>query len=262
MLNTAIRAAKAASKIQLENLGKITSSHIDTKKQFDFVTFVDKTSEAAIIETIQKEYPAHSFYGEESHKHDGGGHRWIIDPLDGTTNYIHGIPVFAVSIALEVNHEIVLGVIYDPTRDELFTAEKGKGAFLNGDAIQVSDIDDLGLGLITTGFPFRAKEYIDIYLRSFKEVLFKASGVRRLGAAALDFCYIACGRCEGFWEINLGPWDVAAGSIIIKEAGGKITDFSGGNNPVWTGNVVASNTILHHELLQTVQNVFKGQIDK
>lgn len=262
MRDTAIRAAKAASKIQLENLGKISAGQIDTKKQFDFVTFVDKTSESTIIETIRTEFPDHQFYGEESHKEEGGGHRWIIDPLDGTTNYIHGIPFFSISIALEVEHEIVLGVVYDPVRDEMFVAEKGKGTTLNDQPVRVSAITDPAVSLITTGFPFRAKEYIDIYQRSFKDILFQASGVRRMGSAALDFSYIACGRSEGFWEIKLGPWDVAAGSLLVREAGGVITDFSGGDEYIWTGNVVASNGHLHDMLLGSVQKVFAGTIDK
>ena len=262
MKQTAINAALEAGKILRANLGTLKSEQIDLKRKFDYVTRVDRQSEETIIGIIKSDFPDHSFLAEESLRDKKGGYRWIIDPLDGTTNYIHTYPVFAISIALEHEGEIVLGVIYDPTRDELFVAEKGKGATLNGHPIHVSEIDEPSLCLLTTGFPFRSKDYIDLYLESFKRLFFKMSGVRRLGAVALDFCYLAAGRAEGFWEIGLSPWDVAAGYLILKEAGGEMTDFAGGDQPIWTGNVVASNGLIHNHILEVVQDVFKGHIEK
>ncbi|MBN2410413.1 inositol monophosphatase [candidate division KSB1 bacterium] len=262
MKNIAIKAALAASKILKENFGRITSTQIDLKRQFDFVTFVDKSSEQEIIRIIREQYPDHKFYAEESDKDESGGYRWIIDPLDGTTNYIHGFPAFSISIALEYNKEIILGVIYDPMREELFVAEKGKGATLNDKTIRVSDIADPALSLLTTGFPFRAKNYLELYQESFRQLFLKMSGIRRIGSVALDFSYLACGRCEGFWEIGLSPWDIAAGYLIIREAGGLMTDFAGEDCPVWTGNVVASNGHLHEAIIRVVKDVFAGTIDK
>jgi len=262
MKEIAIKAALEASKILKENFGKISSSQIDLKRQFDFVTYVDTSAEQKIIQVIKNDYPDHKFYAEESDKDESGGYRWIIDPLDGTTNYIHGNPVFAISIALEYDKKIILGVIYDPMRDELFTAEKDKGATLNGKAIQVSEIADPALSLLTTGFPFRSKHYLELYLESFKQLFYKVSGIRRMGSVALDFSYLACGRCEGFWEIGLAPWDIAAGYLIVKEAGGLMTDFAGGDSPVWTGNVIASNGKLHATIKNVVNDVFAGTIEK
>ncbi len=262
MKDIAIKAALEASKILKENFGRITSTQIDLKQQFDFVTFVDKSAEQKIISVIREEYPDHKFFAEESDKDEPGGYRWIIDPLDGTTNYIHGFPAFSISIALEYNKEIIIGVIYDPMREELFVAEKGKGATLNDKTIRVSDITDPALSLLTTGFPFRSKNYLELYLESFRQLFLKASGIRRIGSVALDFSYLACGRCEGFWEIGLSPWDVAAGYLIIREAGGLMTDFSGGDSPVWTGNVIASNGHLHETIIRVVKDVFSGSIDQ
>jgi len=262
MKKTAIEAALEAGKVLREFLGTIKSEEVDHKRKFDYVTKVDKKSENLIIEIIKSKFPTHKILAEESMRDEKGGYRWIIDPLDGTTNYIHAYPVFAISIALEHDGEIVLGVIYDPMRDELFVAEKGQGATLNEQPIHVSAIDDPSLSLLTTGFPFRSKEYIDLYLESFKRLFFKMSGVRRLGAVALDFAYLAAGRAEGFWEIGLSPWDVAAGLLILQEAGGVMTDFAGGDEPIWTGNVVASNGLIHDHILSVVQDVFAGRIEK
>lgn len=262
-LNTAIRAAKLAGQFILDNLGRISKNEVDIKKASDFVTRVDKESEKIIIDSIKESFPDHFFLAEESVKEDKTEeYRWIIDPLDGTTNYIHQYPVFSVSIAQEYKREVILGVIYDPLREELFTAEKGKGAFLNKQPIKVSEVSSLKDSLITTGFPFRRKELIDLYLNLFQNVFLKVSDLRRAGSAALDLAYLACGRCEGFFEIGLSPWDIAAGEILIKEAGGVITDFGGGNEHLSTGNVVAGIPIIHGELLREIKNVFAGVIDK
>lgn len=262
-LDVGIRAAQLAGQAIIDNLGKISKKDINYKMASDFVTRVDKESEEIIIKTIKKEFPDHHFLAEESFKETAlEAYRWIIDPLDGTTNYIHQYPVFSISIALEYQKEIIVGVVYDPLREELFTAEKGRGAFLNKHQIQVSMIHSLRDCLVTTGFPFRSKEFIDVYLKLFRNVFQKISDLRRAGSAALDLSYLACGRCEGFFEIGLSPWDIAAGDILIREAGGFVTDFGGGNEYLLTGNIVAGNPAVHKKLLKEVKDVFKGIIDK
>jgi myo-inositol-1(or 4)-monophosphatase len=262
-LNTAVKAAKFAGEYILDNLGKISGRDIRHKLASDFVTRVDKESEKIIINTIRKNFPDHHFLAEESLKEaETQDFRWIIDPLDGTTNYIHQYPVFSVSIALEYKKEIIIGVVFDPLREDTFSAEKGKGAFLNGRSIRISGVKILNDSLITTGFPFRKKEFIDPYLRLFKNILNNVSDLRRAGSAALDLAYLACGRCEGFFEIGLSPWDIAAGNIIIKEAGGIISDFGGGKNYLSTGNIVAGNLAIHGKLIKEVKNIFAGIIDE
>ncbi len=262
-LTAAVKAASLAGKIILNNLGKISKGDIDIKQTSDFVTHVDRDSEQVIIKTIKEKFPAHSFLAEESLKEaKTDGFRWIIDPLDGTTNFIHGYPVFSVSIALEYKQEIILGVIFDPLKKELFTAEKGKGAFLNGHRIKVSSVTALKDSLITTGFPFRKKALLDTYLKAFKNILLRVSDLRRAGSAALDLAHLACGRCDGFFEIGLGAWDMAAGSIIIKEAGGIVTDFGGGEDYLSTGNIVTAIPAIHKEILRDIQKVFRGIVDK
>jgi myo-inositol-1(or 4)-monophosphatase len=263
LLRTAIKAARTAGEIILDNLNRISKDDIRIKQASDFVTRVDKESELAIIRTVREHFPHHCFLAEESLKDaETDEYRWIIDPLDGTTNYIHGYPVFSVSIALEWKKEIIMGVIFDPLRDELFTAERGAGASLNGHAIYVSSVSDLKDCLITTGFPFRRKELIEPYLKLFKNIFHKVSDLRRAGSAALDLAHLACGRCDGFFEIGLSPWDVAGGSLIVQEAGGVVTDFGGGPYYLSTGNIVAGNPDTHDELLKEVKMAFKGLIDR
>jgi len=258
-LDTAVRAARLAGELILRNLGRVSKKDIGLKQASDFVTRVDTESEEIIVGTIKEEFPNHAFLAEESVKEAGtGGYRWIIDPLDGTTNYIHAYPVFSVSIALEYAEEIVIGVILDPLRDELFTAEKGNGAFLNKDRIKVSETRTLKESLITTGFPFRNKDIIDEYLKLFRRLFLRASDLRRTGSAAIDLAYLACGRCDAFFEFGLSPWDTAAGSLIIQEAGGIVTGFSGGPDYRSTGNIVAGNDFLHGEILKEVRSVFAG----
>lgn len=262
-LTTAVTAARLAGKVILDNLGNISNRDIGLKQTSDFVTRVDRESEQIIINTIREKYPDHQFLAEESLKEkQTETYRWIIDPLDGTTNYIHEYPVFSISIALEYQGDIILGVIYDPLRDELFTAEKGRGAFLNQHPIRISAVDDLKNSLITTGFPFRRKELIDHYLRLFRKIFIQVSDLRRAGSAALDLAYLACGRCDGFFEIGLFPWDIAAGKILIEEAGGVITDFGGGSDYLTTGNIVAGVPAIHENLVKEIKSVFAGVIDK
>jgi myo-inositol-1(or 4)-monophosphatase len=262
-LLTAVTAANRAGEIILENLGHLSGGDIKRKQAADFVTRVDKESERIIISTIREVYPDHLILAEESMKDfNTETYRWIIDPLDGTTNYIHQYPVFSVSIALEYKRERIAGVIYDPLRNDLFTAEKGKGAFLKENRIAVSSVMTSKDSLISTGFPFRKKEYIDLYLVLFKNIFNTVSDLRRAGSAALDLAYLACGRCDGFFEIGLSPWDIAAGDILIKEAGGVITDFDGGQDHLLTGNVVAGVPAVHEQLLKEIRKVFSGIIDK
>lgn len=262
-LETAVKAARLAGKVILGNLGKISQADIHLKMTSDFVTRVDRESEQLIIRAIREKFPHHHFLAEESLKEiETGQYRWIIDPLDGTTNFIHRFPAFSVSIALEYHEEIVLGVIFDPLKKELFYSVKGKGAFLNKRPIKISAGHALRDALITTGFPFRRKEFVDPYLKLFKNIFMKVSDLRRAGSAALDLAYLACGRCEGFFEIGLSPWDMAAGTILIREAGGVITDFGGGNEYLSTGNIVAGVPGVQEKLLKEVQHVFTGIIDK
>lgn len=262
-LNTAVTAARLAGDIIVKNLGQLSTSDIQTKQAFDFVTKVDRWSEEVIIQTITKKFPSHSFFAEETLKQEeNDNYRWIIDPLDGTTNYIHGFPMFSVSIALEYKKEIILGLVFDPLRDELFYATRDRGAFLNNTRIHVSDITVLKNCLIATGFPFRKKDMIDLYLEAFKKIFETVSDLRRPGSAALDLAYVASGRCEGFFEPSLSSWDIAAGSLLIKEAGGIVTDFGGGEEYLSTGNIVAGNKYVQNELLKIIKEVFKGVIEK
>ena len=261
-LETAIKAAQTAGAFILENLGKISNDDIDIKQASDFVTYVDREAEQLILNTIKDVFPGHHFLAEESLK-DTGVHeyRWIIDPLDGTTNFIHSYPAFCVSIALEHNNEIILGVIFDPQKNELFRAMKGMGAFLNDNPITISATSDMHNCLVTTGFPFKQKKMMDDYLKLFKNILFRVSDIRRAGSAALDLAHLACGRCEAFFEIGLSPWDIAAGVIMIKEAGGIVTDFGGGTDYLTTGNIVAGAPPIHPEILKEVKVVFEGILD-
>ncbi len=260
--NAAVDAVQRAGEYVLENLGSLSNNEISNKQASDFVTRVDNESEEIIINTIRKVYPDHAFLAEESVKESGREYRWIIDPLDGTTNYIHEFPVFSISVALERRGEIITGVILDPSRNELFTAAKGKGAFLNGKPIYVSDVIDLASSLISTGFPFRRKDLIEEYLNVFRNIFDKVSDMRRAGSAAIDLAYLAAGRCDGFFEIGLGAWDIAAGSLLIHEAGGIVTDFGGGRNYLSTGNIVAGTPVTQEKILKEVQKILKGVLDE
>jgi myo-inositol-1(or 4)-monophosphatase len=263
ILKTAVSAARLAGDVILRNLGHLAQGDIEKKQAFDFVTKVDRWSEAVVIQTIREIFPSHSFLAEETSAQPGTeSFRWIIDPLDGTTNYIHNYPVFSVSIALAHRDEIVSGVVFDPLKDELFHAVKGEGAFLNNVPIRVSDTDLLGSSLIATGFPFRKKELVDLYLTAFKSIFYEVSDIRRAGSAAIDLAYIAAGRVDGFFELSLSPWDIAAGGLLIEEAGGYITDFGGGKDYLATGNVVAGNKAVHGEVLNKIREVFRRTIEK
>ena len=240
MLNIAIRAARRAGDLMIRHLNKLESLDIAEKGRNDFVTRVDQLAEEAIIGIIRDHYPDHAILAEESGAAGEHEFQWIIDPLDGTTNYLHGFPVFCVSIAVARDNELQHGVVYDPMRQEIFSASRGQGAQLDGRKIRVSKQRGLQHALIATGFPFRlADGQVDGYLGMLRAVMLETAGVRRPGAAALDLCYVAAGRVDGFWELGLRKWDVAAGALIIREAGGRISDFHGTDAYLDSGNVVA-----------------------
>jgi myo-inositol-1(or 4)-monophosphatase len=251
MLNFAIRVARDAGRLIRDRVG--TDIGIDHKGSINLVTDVDLASERLIREAISTYYPRHEILAEEGGLSESGSeYRWIVDPLDGTTNYAHGYPIFCVSIALECKGEPVLGVVYDPMRDEMFTAERGAGAALNNRPIRVSKVDDLMQGLLSSGFPYDIKTSKLTNLDHWSNFALNAQALRRDGAAALDLCYVACGRFDGFWELNLSPWDTAAGTLIVTEAGGRITDFSGGPFSNYKLEVVASNGLIHDRMLEVL----------
>lgn len=241
LINIATQAARSASKIILRYMDRMHRVQVTEKADNEFVTEVDQMAEAEIIQHIQKAYPRHSILAEESGFIEGNEYCWIIDPLDGTTNYMHSFPHFAISIAVKKEDKIEAGVIYDVIRQELFTAVRGQGAYLDDRRIRVSDCKKIENALIGTGFPFRRKEDIKPYLAVFESIFLKASEIRRAGAASLDLAYVAAGRLDGFWEASLNEWDIAAGVLLIQEAGGFITDFQGGNLYLTHGNVIAGN---------------------
>lgn len=254
-LNIAIKAARRAGQIINRASNDLDLLKVSTKQPNDFVTEVDKAAEAAIIETLLEAYPGYGILAEESGLQAAKGgeeYQWIIDPLDGTTNFIHGLPQYAISIALAKGNSIEQAVIFDPNRNELFTASKGGGAFLNERRIRVSRRTKLQESLIGTGFPYRMFDHIDLYLAIFKELAQKTAGQRRPGAASLDLAYVACGRYDGFWEFGLAPWDMAAGALLISEAGGLIGDLRGEANYLETGNVIAGTPKVFAPLLKLI----------
>jgi len=249
MLNFAIETARDAGRVLLEKFGRIET--ITKKGDINLVTEADLASEALIIERIRSHFPRHAILAEESGEAivigSDSEFKWIIDPLDGTTNYAHGYPCFCVTIALEHNGLIVSGVTYDPTRDELFAAEKGRGATLNGKPIRVSATAELGNALLVTGFPYDFKVR-EKFARHLTEFLLASRGVRRDGSAAIDMAYVACGRFDGFWEEGLNPWDVAAGKLLIEEAGGVVSYYDGAKFSIYTPPIVASNGLIHEQM--------------
>ena len=254
MLNTAIKAARRAGNLINRASLDIDQIKVNVKQQNDFVTEVDRAAENTIIETLREVYPSHAILAEESGETTGDSeYQWIIDPLDGTTNFIHGFPQYAVSIALTHKGVLAHAVVYDTNRNELFTASKGAGAFLNDKRIRVSKRVKLEEALLGTGFPYRMFEHIDTYLAIFKEMTRRSAGVRRPGAASLDLAYVASGRLDGFWEFGLSPWDMAAGALLIQEAGGLVSDLDGDGNYLKTGNIVGGNPKVFNQLLQAIQ---------
>jgi len=232
---------------------------IEYKGEADLVTVADREAEALIRSRIKARWPSHAILGEEGGLEDNGGdYRWYVDPLDGTTNFAHGFPVFCVSLAVEFKGQRIAGVIYDPTRDELFAAEQGSGAYLNDRRIHVSQTGRLVESLVATGFPSH-KRHANPNIYFYHQITLRSHGVRRAGSAALDLCCVACGRFDGFWEFNLNPWDTAAGVLLIEEAGGKVTDMSGGPFQLNSRETVASNGLIHQALLEEFARIFAGR---
>ncbi len=251
-LNIAVKAARRAGGIINRASRDVEQIKVSAKRDKDFVTEVDKAAEEAIIGVLKEAYPDHAILAEESGASGDSEHVWIIDPLDGTTNFIHGFPQYAVSIAQAHKGVLQHAVVYDPNRNELFTASKGAGAYLNERRIRVSKRVKLNEVLVGTGFPFRYFEHVDAYLGIFRDMMHKTAGVRRPGAAALDLAWVAAGRIDGFWELGLSPWDMAGGALLITEAGGLVGDLSGEQNYLETGNIVGGNPKVFSQLLQII----------
>lgn len=259
MIQLAIEAALETGKYLKESVGKVLEVESKYGQETNLVTQIDKNAEEIIINKIRKKYPDHDFLAEESGSHNKQSeYRWVIDPLDGTLNFTHGIPLFSVSIAVEKQGEIVAGVVYEPNLDELFTAEKGKGAFLNKKPIRVSKVDSLIESMMVTGFPYTIRDNPDNAVQHFVNLLMKVQGVRRLGSAAVDLCYVACGRFEGFWEVSLNAWDMAAGILFIEEAGGRFTDFRGAPSSIYNKQVLATNGLIHDKVVEVLQQGLSG----
>jgi myo-inositol-1(or 4)-monophosphatase len=253
MINVAIEAAREAGKFLKESVGNVRKIEIKEGEERNMVSEIDKGSEERIIGTIRRHYPSHGILGEESGSSaPDAEYKWVIDPLDGTTNFLHGLPVFSVTIGIEHRGEIIAGVVYDPNQDVLFSAEKGSGAYMNGERMRVSKTDRLIKSLLMTGFPYDVARNPGHTVEHFVSFLMEAGAVRRFGSAALDLSYVAAGRLDGFWEVNLNPWDMAAGILLVTEAGGKVSDFEGGPLSIYGKKVVASNGPIHDAMLSVL----------
>jgi myo-inositol-1(or 4)-monophosphatase len=260
-LEVARAAALQAGEIISASYSRISEHDVDEKGRNDFVTVVDHESQRVVVAALRAVFPKDTIIAEESLAagfNDGADprRRWYIDPLDGTTNYIHAYPVFAVTLALEVDGEMVVAVTYSPVHREMFHAVRGAGAFLNDTRMSVSRVSEESRILLGTGFPFRARHLLDIYLKSFALFFNRARGVRRGGAAALDLAYVAAGRLDGFWELTLSSWDIAAGVLLVEEAGGRVTDFFGGRTFLTSGHIIVTNGLLHDWMLEGIAAVF------
>lgn len=253
MMNVATKAARKAAQTILRSMEQLESVSITEKTRNDFVTEVDQIAEKEIIEVLHQAYPDHAFIAEESGRTGDSDNVWIIDPLDGTTNYIHGFPHFSISIAFMRSGKIEHGLVYDPLKQELFTASRGRGAHLNERRIRVGQRKQLEGSLIGTGFPFREKQHFRAYLNIFEAMFPQTAGMRRTGSAALDLAYVAAGRLDGFWEISLNVWDFAAGVLLIQEAGGLVGDLHGEEKFMENGNIVTGNPKIFKAMLQIIQ---------
>lgn len=262
MLNIATRAARQAGEFIVRSLNRGRDLHVEIKGQNDFVSDVDKQAEVIIIETLHKAYPDHAILAEESGQHYKNDYEWVIDPLDGTTNFLHGYPQFCVSIALKYQGHLAFAVIYDPLRQELFTASRGEGALLNDRRLRVSNLSSLQGALLGTGFPFRLQHHLGTYLDTFRALFPLVADIRRAGSAALDLAYVAAGRLDGFWEFGLKEWDMAAGALLIQEAGGYISDFGGGDNFLKSGNIIGGTPKVFMGILQTIQPYLPAELKK
>ncbi len=255
MINKVIQISKEAGEIVREGFGKNFSIEYKTNAS-NLVTEIDKKSEALIIDFINKEFPGHSVLAEESGEHGTSSeYHWVIDPLDGTTNFAHGLPIFAVSVGVQKNGETICGVVYDVMRDEIYSAEKGSGSFRNGMKLKVSSNDNLRKSVLVTGFPYDIAENPDHAIERFIASLKAARAVRRLGSAAIDFCYVASGVFDGFWEVHLHPWDICAGKLIVEEAGGLVTNFYDEKINIYSKQILATNNLVHNPMIQLLSNL-------
>ena len=258
MLNIGIRAVRSAADLIIRCVDQMQGIVVTEKSRNDFVSEVDRRAEQIIVESIHKAYPDHAILAEESGEQGDSDYQWIIDPLDGTTNFLHGFPQFAISVALKHKGILDQAIVYDPLRQELFTASRGDGAHLNDRRIRVSRQNSLEGALIGTGFPFRTLDKLDTYIEIFRKLTAVTAGIRRPGAASLDLAYVACGRLDGFWEFGLEPWDIAGGALLIREAGGFISDINSGDPQLDSGDVVAGNLIIHNLLLDVIRSANSG----
>lgn len=248
-LNIATNAARKAAQLIVRALDDLKTLKIDQKGLYDYVTNVDKEAEAIIIEIIQKAYPDHGILGEETGRHEGNEYTWIIDPLDGTKNFIRGIPFFCISIAVMYQNRLEHALVYDPLRDELFTATRGKGAKLNNYKMRVSDTSKIQGIVVGTAIPTFDKTYQSLYLKHFNELFPELSGIRHMGCAVLGLTYVAAGRLDAYWEMGLKPWDMAAAALLVREAGGMVLDLDSSDNFMESGNILAANPKLVRELM-------------
>ncbi len=263
MLNIAIRAARSAGSTIMRYANRVDTLAVTSKARNDFVTDVDKLAEQEIISILRKSFPQHAILAEESGSNEKDSeYQWVIDPLDGTTNFVRGFPQFAVSIALKHKGILDQAVIYDPIRQELFTASKGAGAQLNNRRLRVTTQKTLEGALLGTGFPFRQQQYLDAYMGMFKALFPDTAGIRRAGAASLDLAYVAAGRLDGFWEFGLSEWDMAAGALLVKEAGGIVTNFRGEDSYLQSGNIICGTPKIHRAILRTIQEYIPEDVDR
>jgi len=262
MLNIAVRAARNAGDLIIRSLQHVDHLKITTKGLNDFVTDVDRLAEQEIINTIQKAYPEHSILAEESGQQGDNETVWVIDPLDGTKNFLHGFPHYCVSIAIRMRGRLDHAVIYDPLRDELFSASRGDGAQLNDRRLRVTKRKEFTGALLATGFPFKYPQHLDAYMATFNAVFPQVADIRRTGSAALDLAYVAAGRLDAYWEIGLEKWDLAAGALLVEEAGGTVSDFAGGDDYFETGNIVVGNVKLHPQLLASITPYLSKELKK
>lgn len=253
MLTIAVRAAREAGRILTRSFNRLDTLTVTSKGKNEFVSEVDRNAEQAIIEVLREKYPSHAILAEESGSHAGNDYQWIIDPLDGTTNYLHGFPQFSISIALKVKGRLEVGVVYDPISEEMYTTSRGDGALLNDRKLRVSNRKGLEGALLGTGIPYRDFRFTENYMGMLKDLIKDTAGIRRPGSAALDFAYVAAGRMDGFWELGLAPWDFAAGVLLVREAGGMVTDIAGGERFLETGNVIAGSLKVHNAMLRCIR---------
>ena len=260
MLNIAVKAARRAGTVIMRHVDRLERLTVEVKGRADYASEVDRMAEAEIIQVLRYAYPEHAILAEETGAQEGNDFCWIIDPLDGTTNFLHGYPQFAVSIALRNKDRLEQAVVFDPYRNELFTASRGDGAYLNDRRIRVSRVHQLEYALLGTGFPFRSNTHLDVWIETLRTFITETSGIRRAGSAALDLAHVACGRFDGFWEFGLKPWDMAAGCLLIQEAGGIVSDLRNGTNYLDSGNLVTANPKIHQEMIAHIERLLAPDI--